>query len=208
MQLIRLTEVFLKSDKIRIEPELFNYNISPLRRRIIYALNMNRIVQHLWDYIKVDQSEKLVPVYDTSKRIRSTADMITWFTTKPCAVTKKSQISHVVCDSGWEDTEAYMLEHNPHVVSYAKNDHLGFKILYTWNGVIRNYIPDFLIHLDNGKILVLETKGKKGAEVEAKRKALEEWIRAVNETGEYSIWESDISYSVKDVDGIIDRHLG
>ena len=206
-QLIHLTEVFLKSDQIRIEPELFNYNISPLRRRIIYALNMNRIVQHLWDYIKVDQSEKIVPVYDTSKRIHSTADMITWFTTKPCALTQKSQISHVVCDSGWEDTEAYMLEHNPHVASYAKNDHLGFKILYTWNGVIRNYIPDFLIHIDNGKILVLETKGKRGAEVEAKRKALEEWIRAVNETGEYGVWESDISYSVKDVDGIIDKHL-
>ena len=74
-------------------------------------------------------------------------------------------------------------------------------------GVIRNYYPDFLITLDNNKTLVLETKGQHSDEVEAKRKALEEWILAVNNTGKFGTWESDISYSVKDVDGIIDNHI-
>ncbi len=206
-QLIHLIEKFLKSDHgIWIEPELFYTN--DLRRRILLMLSMNKIVQHIADYIKSTQAEQVVPVYDTNRRIRSTADMMTWFTTKPAVLTKKSQISHVVCDSGWEDTEAYVLEKNEHVVSYAKNDHLGFKILYTTaEGVIRNYFPDFLIRLDNGTTLVLETKGQKNEDVEKKRQALEEWVRVVNETGKFGRWESDISYSVKDVDGIIARHV-
>ena len=36
---------------------------------------------------------------------------------------------------------------------------------------------------------------------------MKEWIRVVNETGKFGRWESDISYSVKDVDGIIARHV-
>lgn len=204
-QLIKLTEQFLKSDKIVIEPMLFN--ITPLRRRIMFMLNMNKIVQHIWDYIKLIQTDKLIPIYDTNRKVLSTDNMVTWFTSKPCVVTNKSQISHVVCDSGWEDTEAYMLEKNPHVLAYAKNDHLGYKITYVYKGVIRHYYPDFLITLDNNKTLVLETKGQHSDEVEAKRKALEEWILAVNNTGKFGTWESDISYSVKDVDGIIDNHI-
>ncbi|WP_270381167.1 hypothetical protein [Mitsuokella multacida] len=169
---------------------------------------MNKIVQHVADYIKATQTDHLVPVYDTNKKVRSTADMMTWFTTKPTNVTKKSQISQVVCDSGWESTESYVLEKNEHVAAYAKNDkHLGFKVIYTFRGVIRNYIPDFLIRLDNGTMLVLETKGQKNDEVEVKRKALAEWISAVNATHEYGHWVSDISYNVKDVDGIIAKYI-
>ena len=206
-QLIRLVDKFLKSDHgIRIEPPL--YYTDDLRRRILMMLSMNKIVQHIASYIKSTQAEQVIPVYDTNRRIRSTADMMTWFTTKPAVLTQKSQVSHVVCDSGWEDTEAYVLEKNEHVVSYAKNDHLGFKVLYTTSeGVIRNYFPDFLIRLDNGTTLVLETKGQKNEDVEKKQQALEEWIRVVNETGKFGRWESDISYSVKDVDGIIARHV-
>ncbi len=204
-QLIKLTETFLKSDKIIVKPKLFN--TTPLRRRIMIILNMNKIVQHIWDYIKLIQTDKLVPIYDLNRRVLSTATMPTWFTSKPCVVTIKSQISHVTCDSGWENTEAYLLEKNPHVLAYAKNDHLGFKITYVYKGVVHNYYPDFLITLDNKKTLVLETKGQLNEEVEVKRKALEEWIRAVNATKKFGIWESDISYSIKDVDGIIANHL-
>jgi hypothetical protein len=45
---------------------------------------------------------------------------------------EKSHISHCVYDSAWEATEAYRLEKNPHVTAFAKNDHLGFGVLYTF----------------------------------------------------------------------------
>ena len=105
-----------------------------------------------------------------------------------------------------EVAEAYKLEKNHHVTAFAKNDHLGFSILYTFNGIIRQYYPDFLIKLNNGKTLVLETKGQKSSEADAKKAALEEWVTAVNSLKEYGQWCSDISYNVADVDGIIGKY--
>ena len=202
-QVIRITEEFLASDRIKITPDLFE--TTPVRRRLMLILNMNRIVQHLWDYIKMEQTKKLIPVLDSRKPIRSTADMLTWFTSKPCQVTEKSQISHCVFDSGWESTESYILEKNENVVAWAKNDHLGFEIFYLFNGVVSRYIPDFLVKLKNGKMLVLETKGQETERDRKKKMALSEWVEAVNQTGEYGEWCNRVSYNVKDVDGIIEE---
>ena len=204
-QVIRLVEEYLKSGAIVINPPLFNTD--PVRQRIIYMMNMNKIVQHLWSFIKLEQTEKIAPIFDPNKKIRSTADMPTWFTSKPCYITKTSQISHCVFDSAWESTESYVIEKNPHVIAWAKNDHLGFEILYVFDGVVRKYLPDFLIRLDNGKTLILETKGQENRRDKEKRKALSEWVSAVNSLGEYGEWCNDVSYNIADVDGIIARYI-
>ena len=204
-QVIRLVERYLKSGTIVINPPLFNTD--PLRQRIVYMMNMNRIVQHLWSFIKLEQTERIVPVFDANKKVRSTGDMPTWFTSKPCCITQHSHISHCVFDSAWESTESYILEKNPHVKAWAKNDHLGFEILYVFDGVFKKYIPDFLVRLDNGKTLILETKGQETQRDIEKRKALKEWITAVNQCGDYGEWCNDVSYNIADVDGIIERHL-
>ena len=200
-QVIQLVEDYLHSGAIAINPPLFNTD--PLRRRIIYMMNMNKIVQHLWSFIKLEQTERVVPIFDPGKKVRCTGDMPTWFTSKPCMITQHSHISHCVFDSTWEATESYKLEKNPHVVAWAKNDHLGFEILYVFDGVVRKYTPDFLICLDNGKTLVLETKGQETRRDIEKRKALAEWITAVNEAGEFGQWVNAVSYNVADIDGII-----
>lgn len=204
-QVVRLVEEYLKSGAIVINPPLFNTD--PVRQRIIYMMNMNKIVQHLWSFIKLEQTEKIAPIFDPNKKIRSTADMPTWFTSKPCYITKTSQISHCVFDSAWESTESYVIEKNPHVIAWAKNDHLGFEILYVFDGVVRKYLPDFLIQLDNGKTLILETKGQETRRDKEKRKALSEWVSAVNSMGEYGEWCNDVSYNIADVDGIIAKYI-
>lgn len=204
-QVIRLVEEYLKSGAIVINPPLFNTD--PVRQRIIYMMNMNKIVQHLWSFIKLEQTEKIAPIFDPNKKIRSTADMPTWFTSKPCCITKTSQISHCVFDSAWEATESYVIEKNPHVTAWAKNDHLGFEILYIFDGVVRKYLPDFLIRLDNGKTLILETKGQETRRDKEKRKALSEWVAAVNSLGEYGEWCNDVSYNIADVEGIIAKYI-
>ena len=204
-QVIRLVEDYLKSGAIIINPPLFNTDL--LRKRIIYMMNMNRIVQHLWSFIKLEQTEKVVPVFDPNRRVRSTGDMPTWFTSKPCCITKTSHISHCVFDSAWESTESYVIEKNSHVLAWAKNDHLGFDIIYIFDGVVRKYVPDFLIRLDNGKTLVLETKGQQTRKDIEKRKALAEWIAAVNELEEFGEWCNDVSFNVADVDGIIAKYV-
>ncbi len=204
-QVIRLVEEYLQSGAIVINPPLFNTD--PVRQRIIYMMNMNKIVQHLWSFIKLEQTEKTAPIFDPNKKVRSTADMPTWFTSKPCYITKTSHISHCTFDSAWESTESYVIEKNPHVKAWAKNDHLGFEILYIFDGVVRKYVPDFLIRLDNGKTLILETKGQETRKDKEKRKALSEWISAVNSLGEYGEWCNDVSYNVADVDGIISKYI-
>lgn len=204
-QVIRVVEEYLQSDIIVINPPLFNTD--PLRKRIMYMVNMNKIVQHLWSFIKLDQTERIIPIFDSSKKVRSTADMPTWFTSKPCCITSHSQISHCVYDSAWEATESYKLENNPHVVSWVKNDHLGFEIVYVFDGVVRKYTPDFLVKLDNGKTIVLETKGQETRRDKEKRKALAEWVEAVNNWEDFGVWCNDVSYNVADVDGIIAKHL-
>jgi type III restriction enzyme len=132
--------------------------------------------------------------------------MPTWWTSKHREPLQKSHISHCVYDSTWEATEAYKREKNPHVTAFAKNDHLDFAILYTFEGVPHFYYPDFLVKLDNGKTLVLETKGQNSLKVQAQRRALAEWIEATNSLKEYGEWCSAISFNVADVDGIIAKH--
>ena len=203
-QIIRLVEEYISSGTIRIIPELFDTD--SVRHRITLMMNMNRIVQHIWSYIKMEQTEKLVPIFDAGRRIASTGDMMTWYTSKPCYITQKSHISHCVYDSAWESTESYILEKNPHVKAWAKNDHLGFEVLYTFDGVVRKYLPDYLIKLDNGKTLILEVKGQETRRDIEKRKALKEWVSTINNTEEFEKWCNDVSYSIADLDGIIQKH--
>ncbi|WP_059369776.1 IS5/IS1182 family transposase [Treponema endosymbiont of Eucomonympha sp.] len=85
-QIITIVEQYLKFGKIVVEPVLFEIN--PLRRKILFMANMNLIVQHLWSYIRFKHSEKIIPVFDPNKKVRSTADMPTWYTIKPNFPTK------------------------------------------------------------------------------------------------------------------------
>ena len=76
--------------------------------------------------------------------------MPTWYTSKPSEYAAKSHINRCVFDSTWEASEAFELDRNDHVEAWVKNDHLGFEILYTYQGVVHKYYPDYLIRLKNG----------------------------------------------------------
>lgn len=201
-QVVALVERYLRSGKVYIDPGLFYQD--ELRRRIVYMMNMNRIVQHLWGAIRALETARRIPIF-AERRVRGTGDMPTWFTSRPCWPGGKSHVSHVVFDETWEASEAYRIENNPNVAAWVKNDHLGFAVTYTYQGVVRKYIPDFLIRLTNGLTLVLEVKGRETEKDRVKREALKEWVATVNECGEFGKWACDISYHIADVDGIVRR---
>ncbi|HEX2987097.1 MAG TPA: DEAD/DEAH box helicase family protein, partial [Chloroflexota bacterium] len=146
-QLIGLVDQFLRSDRIEIVPGLFFQDEQ--RRRVVLALSMTKIVQHIWDAIRAENTERLEVVLDAVKPVRSTGDMLSWYTGRPCAPTCRSHISHCVYDSTWEASDAFRLERSPHVAAWAKNDHLGFDITYVFKGVVHKYRPDYLVRLDN-----------------------------------------------------------
>lgn len=203
MQLIRLVEQFLTQDKLDI-PSLFHQDEA--RRRILVALNLDTIVQHLMRHVETQNRARLEPVFDGENPLGSTRAMRTWYTTKTCHPTRKSQISHMLADGGWEQHAANLLEMDARVLAYAKNDHLGFEISYLWNGVRRRYLPDFLIRLDNGKTLILEIKGEDSEQNRAKRAALDAWVGAVNAKGGFGIWCADVAFQPAQLQDILARH--
>jgi type III restriction enzyme len=185
-QLIRLVEQFIRSDRIRIFPLLFDQD--ELRRRLIITLNMSRVIQHVLDAVRQENSERKEPIFDRDHPIRSTAEMTPWYTGKPCARTAKSHINVCVYDSTWEASDAFALDNSEAVAAWVKNDHIGFEITYLYQGVVRKYRPDFLVRLKNGDYLVLETKGQDTEQDEVKRRYLNEWIQAMNAHGGFGRW--------------------
>lgn len=203
-QLVRLVEQFIHSDKIYITPPLFYQD--DLRRRLIITLNMTKVVHHIWEAIRFSNTERLEPIFDVDRPIRSTGDMLIWYTGKPCELTNKSHINLCVYESAWEASDEFELDHNPIVAAWAKNDHLGFEILYIYRGVVRKYWPDFLIRLTNGDMLVLETKGQEGEQERVKHSFLDEWVNAVNSHGGFGRWGWGVSHSPGEIKDILFHH--
>ena len=200
-QLVKLVERFLQSDKLLITPPLFYQDDTA--RRLIVTLNMTKVVQHVFDAVGRESTERLEPVFDRDHPIRSTGNMATWYTGKPCHITDRSHINMCVYDSAWEASEAFELDHNPLVDAWVKNDHLGFEVLYVYRGVVRKYRPDFIIRLKSGNMLALETKGQPDEQSYSKHRALGQWVKAVNQHGGFGRWSTAVSYIPGDIKDIL-----
>lgn len=201
VQLIQIVSQFIEQDKIVVKNDLFRND--DLRKRVLIILNMNKIIHYIWQAIKIDNIKEINPIFDTVRPIRSTGDMRTWYTSKPCEYTKKSHINFCVYDSTWEATESYILDKSKHVSAWVKNDHLGFEILYNYQGVIRKYWPDFIVKLSNDVRMILETKGKLDDKAQVKHDFLDDWIRAVNTHGGFGKWTWAVSRHPSDLERIL-----
>jgi type III restriction enzyme len=203
-QIIRIAEEYLTSGRIVVTPRLFDED--DLRRRVLYTLNMTRIVQHLWEAIRFENALAVVPIFDKERPIRFTGDMQPWFTRRPCEPTVRSHTNLCVLDSRWEASEAFELDRNSNVAAWVKNDHMGFEIIYVHRGVILKYRPDYLIRLTSGKTLVLEVKGQDSQQNATKREFLAEWVRAVNLYGGFGVWSWAVSRNPRDLLNVLQTH--
>ena len=202
-EIVRLTEQYISGGNIKIKPERFLTDIR--RKKILLCFNMERIISHMWQGIRSHNVKALIPILRQGKFLRSTGEMETWRTSRPHHETTKSHINICTFDSTWESSAAYQLDHNENVKAWAKNDHLGFFVRYSFGGVTRRYLPDFLVRLSNDKMLVLEVKGIETDESIAKHKALCEWCEAVSNVKTYGEWVCDVVRSPAEVDGVIAR---
>jgi len=119
-------------------------------------------------------------------------------TTKGTYATRadRCHVSHVVADTGsWEQKVAQALEDMAEVICYAKNERLGFTIPYTHSGETRQYVPDFIAHIDDGHgpgdplNVIVEVSGQDKADKAAKvATARTLWIPAVNNHGGFGRW--------------------
>ena len=203
-QVIRLVEKFITSPLLEINPPLFYRD--EMKRHVMLTLNMARIVQHVFEQIRFGNTVTIEPVFDSNRPIRSTADMLPWFTGKPVVAANRSHINLCVVDySSWEAQAAYELDHNPDVAAWAKNDHLGFEVTYIFEGVFHKFRPDYLIRLVNNVRLILETKGQDTPKDQTKRRYLSEWVKAVDEHGGFGKWTSDVCLNPSDLPTVVHR---
>lgn len=144
-----------------------------------------------------------IPRFDEDREHGSTADADFW-TSKPVKEVQKSHLNYVVSDSKWEQSAAYHLDNHPRVTAFVKNQGLGFAIPYLHSGGMHDYIPDFLVRLDNGLQVVLEPKGHDDLEL-VKVQAAERWIAAVNADGRFGEWKYALTKKINEVPALLDK---
>jgi type III restriction enzyme len=154
---------------------------------------------------------RLNPILRAYDPIGSTAS-VDFDTSKDTYTTSgRSHVSHVVLDSGWEAKMAQVLEDHRAVRAYVKNQGLGFTVPYVIDGEERQYLPDFLVRLDDGhggddllKVIV-EVSGAQRRDKEAKVNAARNlWVPAVNAHGGFGRWDYVEVTDPWDAEGVLD----
>ncbi|MEI6537351.1 MAG: type III restriction endonuclease subunit R, partial [Verrucomicrobiaceae bacterium] len=93
---------------------------------------------------------------------------------------KKSIFNRIVGEphsGGFELTFAAFLESAPDVAAFAKNYlAVGFKLDYVKaDGDLSTYTPDFIVRTSDGKVWIVETKGRKELDLPQKMARLRQW---------------------------------
>ncbi|WP_439598211.1 BPTD_3080 family restriction endonuclease [Falsiroseomonas sp.] len=105
----------------------------------------------------------------------------------------RCHVSHVVLDSDWEAELARVVEEHPRVLSYVKNQALGFEVPYLLGSQPRRYRPDFIVRIDDGREdplnLVIEIKGYRGEDAKEKANTMRAfWVPGVNNLRSFGRW--------------------
>ena len=204
MQIVNITEEFIRRDKIHIVDVPKK---DKLRTRLSILFNMQSVVRFVCNAINEKNIERKYIMLNLQTPIKSTGMMRSWYTKKLAEYAVKNHINLAVYENSWEVHAGNELERNNNVISWVKNDHIGFVIKYSYKGITHDYYPDFLIKLNNSVTLVLEIKGRDDEQNKTKRKYLKEWIDAVNEHGKYGSWAWDVAFHQTEVRAIIEKHV-
>ncbi|MEI7989920.1 MAG: DEAD/DEAH box helicase family protein [Chloroflexota bacterium] len=106
---------------------------------------------------------------------------------------RKCHVNWVVLDSDWEAEFCRVAEAHPRVRAYIKNQGLGLEVPYLYGSIMRKYIPDFIVQVDDGHPdplnLVVEIKGYRGEDAKEKKATMETyWVPGVNHLGTHGRW--------------------
>ena len=140
---------------------------------------------------------------------KSSTTHVGFSTTKDLWTTapNKSHINYVVLDSDWEAEFSRVAEQHPRVVSYVKNQGLGLEIPYKDGSTARAYIPDFIVHIDDGHgpddplHLIVEIKGYRSENVKLKSETMRaQWVPGVKNLGSFGRWAFEEFQDVHEID--------
>jgi type III restriction enzyme len=108
---------------------------------------------------------------------------------------EKCHVNWAILDSDWEGEFCRIAESHPRVRAYVKNHNLGFEVPYRYGSEKRKYLPDYIVHVDDGRgdddllHLVVEIKGYRGEDARDKKATMENyWVPGVNHLRTYGRW--------------------
>lgn len=165
-------------------------------KRLLFFEEPKKMVDHIARGINphINTTEHVRPVFNYYNKFSSTK-YVNGNTIKEVYATQKSHVNYVVMDSDWEGIAAKTLEELPQVISYVKNQFLGFAIPYVKEGKDRNYFTDFIVQCKGKdgtiKNLMIEISGFSKDKAEKKWFVENRWIPAVNalkDKYEYPEW--------------------
>lgn len=189
-QLRKIAEEYVKNHVVLKDRMVIGYlSVGEYFSGALTKIQQAIIVENL----EHQKDKRLLPIlapYDTLGSTR----YVDFLTTKPVRDTVKSHINYVVADTEeWEQGVAKKLEQMPEVLTYVKNQNLGFTIPYEHQGMAHHYTPDFIVVLemsDKSKLdLLIEVTGKKDDKKAMKVKTARDlWVPAINNIGKYGKW--------------------
>lgn len=105
----------------------------------------------------------------------------------------RCHLNWVILDSDWEGEFCRVAESHPKVSAYVKNHNLGFEVPYRYGSENRNYIPDFIVLVDDGHDdplqLIVEIKGYRREDAKDKKRTMDTyWVPGVNNLKKYGRW--------------------
>lgn len=196
------------------DPKLYLFNkVKPICREWIdnYLICNGETAPWMLDYTSINATarEKIYTAITNHSEVQDTVlavldpynntgstRFVGFSTTKPVYdVRRKSHLNAVVLDSGWEAEFARVAEDHPNVISFVKNQGMGFEVPYRMAGRTRSYTPDFIVQLNDGRAgddplnLIVEIKGYRGEDAKIKAETMRtKWVPGVNNLRKHGRW--------------------
>jgi type III restriction enzyme len=168
---------------------------------IISALEGSRPIQVMLDPYNATGSTHHVR-FNTSKTTRWETDA------------RRCPINWVIIDSDWEAEFCRVAESHPKVRAYVKNHNLSFEIPYRYGSIMRKYLPDFIVLVDDGYgiddplHLIVEIKGYRREDAKEKKSTMDTyWIPGVNNLKQYGRWAFAEFTGVYEIEADFDKMI-